>query len=82
MYKKKYFLGKIYGHSRQVSPASLTDVFACNCKRALVDESGMSRTQIGRHNGSETVTVLGTPCVIPPHNSNGIYLSYSKRIVS
>jgi hypothetical protein len=34
--------------SREVSLALLLDVSACNCQRALVDESGMIRTQIGR----------------------------------
>jgi hypothetical protein len=31
---------------RQVSPASLIDFSTGNCKRALVDESGMIRTQM------------------------------------
>jgi hypothetical protein len=39
--------------SRQVSPASLLGVFAGICQRALVDESGKIRTQMGTHNRSE-----------------------------
>jgi hypothetical protein len=42
--------------SRQVSPSSLLD---------LVDESGMTRTQMGKTNRSVMVAVYGTPCVIP-----------------
>jgi len=56
--------------SRQVYPASLPDVSAGYCQRALVDESGMIRTQMGTHNISEMVAVLGTPCAIPSRNSN------------
>jgi hypothetical protein len=49
--------------SRQVSLASLLDVSASNCQRALVDESGVIRTQMGMHNRSKIVTVQGSPCV-------------------
>jgi hypothetical protein len=56
--------------SRQVSPASLLGVSAGYCQRAVVDESGMIRTQLETHSRSEMVTVLGTPCMIPPRNSN------------
>jgi hypothetical protein len=35
-----------------------------------VDESEMITTQVGKHNTSEVVTVLGTPCVIPRRNCN------------
>jgi hypothetical protein len=48
--------------SRQVSPASLLDFSAGNCQRAPVDESGIIRTQIWKHNRSEMVAVRGTPC--------------------
>jgi hypothetical protein len=41
--------------SCQISPALLLDVAAGNCKRDLVDESGMIRTQMGMHNRSEMV---------------------------
>jgi hypothetical protein len=54
---------------RQVSPASLPNVFASYCQRALVDESGMIGTQARMHNRSAMVAVHGTPCAIPPRNS-------------
>jgi hypothetical protein len=38
---------------RHVFPALLPDVSADYCRRALVDESGMIRTQMGTHNRSE-----------------------------
>jgi hypothetical protein len=52
--------------SRQVSPASQLGASAGNYQTALVDESGMIGTQMGTHNRSEMVVVLGTPCAIPP----------------
>jgi hypothetical protein len=39
------------------------------CQIALMDESGMIRTQ-RMHNRSENVTVRGTLCMIPPCKSN------------
>jgi hypothetical protein len=33
-------------------PASLLGVSDCICQRALVDKTGMIRTQVGMHNGS------------------------------
>jgi hypothetical protein len=50
-------------------PASPLDVSAAN-QRALVDESGVIRTQMGKHNRSENGCTHGTLCTIPPHNSN------------
>jgi hypothetical protein len=50
--------------------ASLQNISAGKCKRALVDESGMIRTQMGTHNRSAIVAVLGTPCAIPPPTVN------------
>jgi hypothetical protein len=45
-----------------------------------VDESATIRTQMGKHSKSIdlTVVVYGTPCAIPPPNSNivGIYISF------
>jgi hypothetical protein len=38
-------------------------------QRALVDESGMIKNQMGMHNRSEMFAVPGTPCVILPHTS-------------
>jgi hypothetical protein len=49
----------------QVFPALLPDVSAGYCQGAVVDESGMIRTQVGVHNRSEMAAVLGTPCAIP-----------------
>jgi hypothetical protein len=56
--------------SRQVFPASLPGVSAGYCQRALADKSGMIITRMGKHNRPVMVIVLGTPCVIPPRNSN------------
>jgi hypothetical protein len=56
--------------SRQVSPASLLGVSAGYYQRALVDESGRIRTQMGKHNRSVMVSVYGTLCAIPPVNCN------------
>jgi hypothetical protein len=39
--------------SPQDLPASLLGMSAGYCQRALVDESGMFRTQMGTHSGSE-----------------------------
>jgi hypothetical protein len=36
------------------------------CQRALVDESGIIRTQMGTHNRPVMVAVHGTHCEIPP----------------
>jgi hypothetical protein len=55
---------------RQVSPTSLLGFSAGNCLRALVDESGMIRTLIGKQNRSVMVVAYGTPCTIPHRNSN------------
>jgi hypothetical protein len=35
-----------------------------------VGESGMIRTQMGKHSSSAMVAVYGTPCAIPPRNSD------------
>jgi hypothetical protein len=59
---------KFTASSRQVSPASLLVVSAVNCQTALMDKSGMVRTQMGTYNTSEMVAVHGT--VIPRRNSN------------
>jgi hypothetical protein len=63
--KRDTSYAKFMAISLQVSPALLPDVSANNCRRALVDESGMIRTQMGMHNRSEMVAVLGAPCAIP-----------------
>jgi hypothetical protein len=46
----------------QVSPASLLDIFVCNCQRALVDNSGIIRKLMGMQNRSEMVMLQGLPC--------------------
>jgi hypothetical protein len=56
--------GKIHGHFW------LTSISASDFQRALVDESGMIRTQMRSHNISEIFAVLGTPCVVSSSNSN------------
>jgi hypothetical protein len=57
----------------EVSPASLPDVSAGYCQRALVDEPVMIVTQMGTHNRSEVAAVLGTLCDRPPPlNSNSM----------
>jgi hypothetical protein len=40
-------------------------VSAGYCQRALVDETGMIRTQMVKHNISVMVAMLGTPSAIP-----------------
>jgi hypothetical protein len=40
------------------------------CQGALVNESGMIRTSMGKANRSEMVAMHGTSCAIPPPNSN------------
>jgi hypothetical protein len=40
--------------------------------RALVDELGIIITQIRKHNRSIMAAVYGTPCAIPPRNSNSV----------
>jgi hypothetical protein len=67
--EKKYFSGKNNDFSPSF-PVSILGSSAGNCHIALVDESGMIRTQMGTHNRSQIVAVLGTPCAIPRHNSN------------
>jgi hypothetical protein len=68
-YVNRYLVGKNSAISHQVSPALLSDVSSGYCQRALVDESGMIRTLDGE-NRTDMVAVHGTPCAIPPRNSN------------
>jgi hypothetical protein len=53
---------KIHSICHQVSPASIPGMSAGCCQNALVDESGMIRTQMGKHNRSlmMAVTVIVT----------------------
>jgi hypothetical protein len=44
---------------------SLLGVSACYYQMPLVGESGMIRTQMGKHNKSAMVAVHGTPCAMP-----------------
>jgi hypothetical protein len=46
--------------SREVSPASLPEFSTGYCQRALVDESGMIRTQMGTHNRQKLWKCLGS----------------------
>jgi hypothetical protein len=55
---------------RQVSPASLSDVFTGYCQKFLMGVSATIITQMGTHNGSEMVALYGTPCAIPPLSCN------------
>jgi hypothetical protein len=63
--KRNTSKAKFMAISHQVSTALLPDVSAGYCQRALVNESGIVRTQMGMHKRSEMVTVHGMPCVIP-----------------
>jgi hypothetical protein len=56
--------------SRRASPASLLDIYAGNCQRALVDESVLTRIQTVTHNRSVMVAMQGTTCMVPLTNSN------------
>jgi hypothetical protein len=48
--------------SLPVSPTSLLDISADNCKGDVMDESGMIRNQMGIYYRSEMVAVQGSPC--------------------
>jgi hypothetical protein len=52
--------------SRQVSPASLPVVSAGYCQRAVMDESGIIRTQMGTHNTSNGRSVWDALCDSTP----------------
>jgi hypothetical protein len=66
--------------SRQVSPASLLHASAGNYQTAVVDESEMIRTQMGKQNRSEMVAEHETPCTIPPRNTNSNTWTTGKRM--
>jgi hypothetical protein len=53
------------------TPASLSYVSAGYFQRSLMDESGVTRTQLVTHNKSEMFAVYGTPWAIPPYNNTG-----------
>jgi hypothetical protein len=63
----KGILAGNHGHSGQVSPALLLGVSAGYSHRAVVGESGMIRTYLGKRKRSVMVSVYGTPCAIPPY---------------
>jgi hypothetical protein len=48
--------------SRKISPASLLDIPANNCQRALVDESGVIRNQMGCTTDNNGRSVRVTLC--------------------
>jgi len=54
---KEILTSKVHGHFCQVSPASILGVSAGYCQTALVGESGIIRTQMGKHNRSVMVAV-------------------------
>jgi hypothetical protein len=56
-YEKRYFVGKIHVHFRQVFTALTLGVSAGYYPRSLVDESGMIRLQMGTRSRSEMVAV-------------------------
>jgi hypothetical protein len=53
VYERDILSAKFTAISRHVSPDSLLGVSAGICQRALLDESGMIRTHMGKHNRSE-----------------------------
>jgi hypothetical protein len=55
--------------SRQVSPACVVDVSDDNFQRAVVDESGIIRSQLGRHNKSKWSQCKGR-LAYPSRNNN------------
>jgi hypothetical protein len=61
-------LGNLSTFLAKFLPASLLGASAGICQKALVDESGMIRTQMGKHD-KKMVAVHGTLCTIPPRNS-------------
>jgi hypothetical protein len=63
---KEIPVDKIHDISYQVSTAALPGVSASYGQRALVGESLMIRTQMGKNNRSVMVAMYGTPCAIPP----------------
>jgi hypothetical protein len=69
-YEGDIWSAKFTAISSQVSPSSLSDVSAGYYQEGMVDESGMIRTQMGKHNRSVMVPVLGTPCTTPTRDSN------------
>jgi hypothetical protein len=69
-YERYILLAKFTTISCQVYPDLLRGVSAGTCHRTLMDESGMIRNQMGMHNRSEKLAVLGTLCMILPLNSN------------
>jgi hypothetical protein len=69
-YENRYLVGKIHSHFSPSFSCSLPDVSAAYCQTALVDESGIIRTQMKTHNRSEMVALHGPPGARPPHNSN------------
>jgi hypothetical protein len=63
---KDILVGKFSDICHQVSPALLLGISAGYFQKAVVSESGMIRTQMGKLSRSVIVAVYGTPCAIPP----------------
>jgi hypothetical protein len=69
-YGRDTLLAKFVDISLKVSTVPLLPDLADYCQRAAMDESGMNRARMGKHNRSVIVAVYGTPCGIPPRNNN------------
>lgn len=63
-YEKDTSWAKLTTISCQTSPVTLPVVSVGYCQRDLADKLGKIRPQMGTHNGSVMVSVLGTPCAI------------------
>lgn len=83
-YERYILLEKFTTISRKVSPDLLLGFYASICQRALVNDSGMIRTQTETHNRLEIVAAHGMPCGIPTRNSKDCvtylhFLSWDKK---
>jgi hypothetical protein len=56
---KELLVGKIHRHFSPIS--CFATMYTGYCQRALVGESGMIKTQMGKQNISVMVAVYGTP---------------------
>jgi hypothetical protein len=75
-YESRYLLSKIHDHFSPSVSCFATRCSASYCDTALVDESGMIRTQMGTHSISVMIIVLGTPCAISLRNSDSEIYSW------
>jgi hypothetical protein len=63
---KDIFVGNIHGHFSQSLPASLLGVSVSYCQRTLGGESGMIRTQMGKHIRPVVVAAWDAMCDTTP----------------